>query len=405
MKLERLKQFALDFLYGTVALVAMNGVISFLVYPYIYRVMGDAGQGQVLFFTSIMGLMASAFGSGANYARMKISTLRHSENGDYNWFLLGVAALSVIVTLLAVLIKGDSAGSSVIMIAVLIIVTIVRYYADVQFRLDLNYRGFFFYYILIAMGYVIGVLLYPVTHSWPLILILGECFGLIYVTAVGSVFKAPFLKRSLEFKQNICVMGDLSTAYFMSDFVSYADRLLIPMLLGDAASTVFYAATLIGKTVSLLSTPLNGVIVGHLSKYQGRITRKMFAGIAGILLACTFVFTGASVLASWIVIPILYPDVITEAGPLFWAANAAQVFFFISNTMMVVVLRFATEKYQVYMGVVYTVLFFAIIIPSLYFGGLWGMALGLLTINVLKFFIITALGFHALNDQPAREEL
>ncbi len=66
-------------------------------------------------------------------------------------------------------------------------------------------------------------------------------------------------------------MISLSAAYLMSDFVSYSDRLLLPLLVvnGDEMTAIFYYATLVGKMVSLLSTPLNGVIAGHLAKYRG----------------------------------------------------------------------------------------------------------------------------------------
>lgn len=405
MKLDSIKRFALDFLYGTVALIALNGIITFLVYPFINRTLGNEANGQVLFFTAIMGLMASAFGSGVNYARMKISTVRHSENGDYNYFLLAVAILAVIITIVASFIKGNRAGASVISIAILIIVTVLRYYADVQFRLDLNYKRFFWYYIFITIGYGIGVFTYRWTNSWTMIFITGECFGLIYVTIVGNIFKRPFFKRSDYFAENTKVMWNLSSAYLMSDFVSYADRVMIPLLIvnGDEASTIFYVSTLLGKMVSLLSTPLNGVIVGHLSRYKGKITKKMFAGVTGILLACAGIFVCGSVIGSYIIIPLIYnADVMEAASKLFWIANAGQVFFFISNTMMVVVLRFATEKYQIYMGTAYTILFIVIIIPFMFLWGLWGMAVGLLIINILKFCIITGLGFYALGEKKEK---
>lgn len=399
MKFDSIKRFALDFLYGTAALVALNGVITFFVYPFINRTLGNEANGQVLFFTAIMGLMASAFGSGVNYARMKISTIRHSQNGDYNCFLVVVAILAVLVTITATFIKGNSAGASVITIAILIITTVLRYYADVQFRLDLNYKRFFWYYILITIGYLVGIFLYRWTASWAMIFITGECFGLVYVIIVGNIFKPPFFKRSAQFVENTKVMWNLSSAYLMSDFVSYADRVMIPLLIvnGDEASTIFYVSTLLGKMVSLLSTPLNGVIVGHLSRYKGKITKKMFAGVTGILLICALIFVCGSVLGSYIIIPFLYrADVMEAASKLFWIANTGQVFFFISNTMMVVVLRFATEKYQIYIGTAYTILFVVIIIPFMLLWGLWGMAMGLLVINILKFLIVTGLGFYAL---------
>ncbi len=74
MKIKAMKRFAADFVYGAVALVVMNGVLSFLVYPFMEKVLGTAGTRKNPILYGDMGLMASACGSGANYARMKIST-------------------------------------------------------------------------------------------------------------------------------------------------------------------------------------------------------------------------------------------------------------------------------------------------------------------------------------------
>ena len=59
----------------------------------------------MLFFTAIMGLMASAVGSGINYGRMKASTRHQTNNGDYNRFLVFTALLCAIVTVVAVCVK------------------------------------------------------------------------------------------------------------------------------------------------------------------------------------------------------------------------------------------------------------------------------------------------------------
>lgn len=399
MKKGYMKQIIIDLIYGTAGLVAMNGVVQFIVTPFINRKLGQAECDTFLFFTALIGLMASSFGSGTNYARMAITTKRESKNGDYNSFLCKVAILACVVTLAALFIRQSFRIVSFILIGLLMIMTIVRYYGDVQYRLHVNYSGFFWYYILIAIGYVVGVLLFPFTQSWALILLFGEMAAVLFVTWKGDIFKPPFWERSPHYKENVKSMLSLSGAYFLSDFVSYSDRILIPFFARPGDSTTFYVATLVGKIVALLTTPLNGVIVGHLSKYKGGITKKMFLAVTGALLAVATVIVGGSMIASHILVAILYPDLYDTAKQLFLVANASQVFFFISNTMMVVVLRFAHEKYQMYLGIVYAILFFLIVVPGIAIWGLWGIAYGLLIINILKFFIITAMGFYALSGK------
>ena len=169
-----LRRFAGDMVYSLAGLMILNMTLSFGVYPFLRSRMGAEGSGKMLFFTAIMGLMASAVGSGINYGRMKASTRHETKNGDYNLFLVFTALLCAIVTVVAICVKKDTAGALPISIGVLIFVTTVRYYADVEYRLSLNYRGFFFYYLFIAVGYAIGMALYGISHSWVSIFILGE---------------------------------------------------------------------------------------------------------------------------------------------------------------------------------------------------------------------------------------
>lgn len=399
-----IKKFTGDLLYGMVSLIFMNMVLSLAVYPYLNRQLGDEGQGRMLFFTSLMGLVASAFGSGINYGRMKASTRHTTQNGDYTWYLMVLALISCAVTLGGFLVKREASGAGPVSVAVLIFATAVRYYADVEYRIYMNYRGFFFYYMIVGLGYIAGMLLYSFTGSWVSIFLCGELAGLAYVTATGHIFRGRLLERSQYFREDARICASLSAAYLLSDFVSYTDRILLSVMTGDAAANYFYIASLVGKMTSLLSTPLNGVITGHLSRYKGKFTRRMFTMILLALLGLAAVITAGSVVGSHLFVWLFYRDKYETVKDLFLLANAGQVFFFLSNTMMVVVLRFASERYQLIMGVAYAALFFVIVLPAIAFGGLWGAGWGLLAVNVIKFFLISGLGYRALRKADGKEE-
>ena len=398
-KLSLLKRFASDMAYSLAALAVMNMVLSFGVYPYLERQLGADGQGKVLFFTALMGLMASAVGCGINYGRMKASTKHVTQSADYNWYLLAAAMLSILVTVGGFAVMPDAAGASFAGVCVLIFATTVRYYADVEYRLSLNYRGFFCYYMLIAAGYGVGMLLYPLTDSWISILLLGEFAGLLFVAVTGKLFRPPFFRRSENFGADGAICASLSATYIMSDFVSYADRLFLPLFVSNTASTHFYIASLIGKMTSLISTPLNGVITGHLARYNGKFTKRMLFTIMMGLLGFAALVTAATTVASHVYVYLFYPSEYRQVTELFLVANAGQVLFFLSNIMMTVVLRFASTRYQVVMGIGYLVVFFAAVLPAMYFFGLWGAAWGLLGVNLFKFLLITGLGFYALQRE------
>ncbi len=399
-----LKSLANDLIYSIAGLIAMNGVMQFFVAPYMSEHLSKVDGDTFLFFMALIGLMGSSFGSGTNYARMVISTKRESTNGDYDWFLLFAAAISLIVTFVGMKMRSLTNPLLFLGISLVMVMSVLRYYSDVEFRLSLHYRKFCLFYVLIAVGYALGLLLFPLHRSWIWVILLGETAAVLYVAIRGTIYRGQLFAVSSFKKQNWSVMGALTLSYLLSDFVAYADRILIPFF-GDAGdSYVFYAATVVGKIMALMTTPLNGVIVGHLAKYKGKITVRLFLGILAGGLAFIGVMTGATLLASHVFVYLWYPGVYDQAKGLLPIANASQVFFFASNTMMVVVLRFAPERYQLYLGVAYAILFFALVVPAVILWGLWGMAGGLLLINGLKFCMISGMGLYHLKRKRYTEE-
>lgn len=385
-----------------IGLIAMNAVLSLAVYPYIGNHFGAAFQGRILFFTALMNLLAGGFGSAANYGRMKVySNEGETENGEYNIFLLTVLPFVILTSIIAVLVKGDSAGATLFGIIVLMFSMIVRMYADVEYRLNMNYKRFALYYLLIAAGYLIGLFLYPFTKSWVLIFLSGELFGILYVVFTGKIFKGRIFGTTKAFKKHFGILAVLSLSYLLSDFVASSDRLLLPILLdnGDELTSIFYYASLVGKIMSLLSTPLNGVLSGHIAKEDGAMTRQQFLKLIlvtlGIFIAVTFV----SFVGSHIFVYLFYRPYYEAAKPLFLLANAGQILFFICNTLMVIVLRNTDEKYQIAVGAVYILAYFLITIPLIRAYGVWGMGWGLLIANAMKFVLFAVFGFFGIRKK------
>ena len=395
-----------DTVLSGIGLLAMNAVLSLIVYPRIGQTMGAEYQGRVLFFTSFGGLLASAFGCGANYGRLKIfSRDKETRNGDYNLFLLVSFAFVAVLTVLAVLLKRDSAEEPWIMLILLGVSMVLRYYADVEFRLTLRYGHFCLYYVAIAAGYLLGLLLFPVVKSWVLVFLPGEVFGLIYCLIFGKVLRSPYLELSPQFGKNMGLMLGLAGAYFLSDFVGLSDRLLFPMLLsnGDELTSYYYYASIVGKMMSLLSSPLNGALMGHLSNENGEISRKNFLKIIAIMIGIFVIVTAGSVLGSHIFVLWRYPQYYEEVKDLFILANAGQVLFFICNTLMVIVLRYTKPRNQIITSAVYIAAFFAVTVPLILKHGLYGMAYGILAVNALKFIVFAVLGAAGLSKGRATD--
>lgn len=390
--MKRLTIYSRDLIYSVAALVCMNGVLQLAVYPYLSYKMGAAAFGIVLSLLAVVSIMASTFGTGANYARVIASIKQKHDNGDYNLFLLLIAALSVPVAAVSLVYIDDFRPWAFGGFLLLLIASILRYYGDVNFRLDVNFKGFFIYYVCIAVGYLAGIVLYEITGSWIVIILLGEIAAVFYVVWRGFIFKKPFFQKTRHFTENVKAMSLLSASNFIVSVILNADKLLVLKFVGSLEVTVFFTATLIGKIVALLTVPLNGVVISHLVQYKGEFTRKNFLFVILAMLAVGIAIISAGVGFSYVFIRVMYPDVFESAKPYFLIGNAGQVFYFISGTLMVVVLRFTKEKYQLYMNVVYALIFIVAVVPAVAYGGLLGIIYALLFVNVLRFLIAAGTG-------------
>ena len=116
--------------------------------------------------------------------------------------------------------------------------------------------------------------------------------------------------------------------------------------------------------------------------------------------------TGLTVAGSYIVIPLLYPDDFAQATYLFLLANAAQVIYFTSNILMVVLIRYLKAVYQVIINTVYVGVFFAVSVAATIWWGVTGFAVALLITNAVRYAFVTLLGVCKLNrpDETQSDE-
>lgn len=395
---DRFKNITGDLLYSMMGLVVMNGVIQLLLYPFLNRQLGAERFGSVLSLLSIVAIMGATFGTAANYSRMVCHTKGKEVKGDYNLFLLMVAGISAVVSAVGLWWLGGGKWYYFVGYYLLVVITVVRYYADVEFRLNLNYKRFFIYYVLISAGYVAGILVYPLTDSWIAAMLLGELLAVLYVVFRGKLFSRPLFSKSVYFRDNLKSMVILSGTELIATLILNADRLMLQVFAGGVAVTVFYTATLIGKIISLISMPLNGVIMGHLAHYKGKFSAKTFMKICSASVVLGLVMNLACVGVSYVFVKVMYADIFEMVKPYFWLANLGQIFYFISNTLTVILLRFSEEKYQLYINIVYLIAFIVLAVPMTAVWKLWGMAWALVIVNLLKIVAIMVVGKMKLKE-------
>ena len=369
-----------------------NAVLQFLVYPVISRRIGAEAFGHVLTLLSVLSVAAVAVGAGVNYARMANVPRFDAENGDYNRCLLPGFLAVALCGALALGFVGTTHPASWVLYPLLCVVTTLRYYGNVAYRLEVNYRKNFLFFLLLSVGYALGLLLFLPLGLWEITLLVGELFAVGYVVLSSPVLRRPFFRTSPNAREARASCAALIPSQLFMNLTMHADRLLIGALLDGTQVTVFYIASLLGKAIAMLTEPIAGVAIGFLARSKSFGRREFLLSALVSLVIGALAFLAFIPIAPFL-IGILYPDVVADAKPYFLVANGGQILYFIANLLLVILLRFAPEKVQFYINVTYSVLFFAVCIPALLHGGLATFCTCVLLLNALRLLAVLVLGF------------
>ena len=376
-----------------IALGIYNFVTQFVLYPILNRNMGDETFGNVLTLISVLSVVSMSVGVGTNYSRLANKPRFETFNGDYNRFLCVALIPITVIPVVSLFFFENASPLSFVFLPLLSVSIMLRYYSEAEFRLQTNYRKNFVFYIILTVGSLLGLVFFKLTKSWETVILTGEILAIVFAALCGNLLKKPFFKKSRMHKEVFRSCCALSGSQFFCNLTLNADRLLINAFLTGTDVTVYYVASLLGKAMALLTGPVSGVLIGFLAKTKN-FGRKQFllCSLFSIIMGL-FVFVLFIPLAP-LIIGLLYPETAIEAKKYFLLANGGQIIYFISNLLLVIVLRFTKEKLQLFINVIYTVAFFAVSIPSLIFGNLISFCTAVLVLNVLRMLSILITGLY-----------
>ena len=198
-KKEQKKSIAVNTLYTMGGLIFMNAVLQIVITPLLNRVMGAEQLGGLLYITGLIAIVCPSVGQALNTSRLVVRRNYAVTNGDYDWILLVFGAIGSGV---ALWMSRNSLESIPMVIGafLLFMFTVFRYYGDVEYRLNLNYKRYFIYYLLIGLGYLAGFGVYYVTGQWVWIYLIGEGAALLFVGPEILSYISAYLSSVLSEK-------------------------------------------------------------------------------------------------------------------------------------------------------------------------------------------------------------
>lgn len=395
-------KLAEDFIYTLMATVVMQIALQLIIYPLINHFYGESVTGEILYFMGLIYIFPQAAGTALNNTRLVTRKSVETTNGDFtrlSWMLGGLMGIICFAIGFADTMKAPFS----LLFGVFALIYTLRMYAQVEFRLTINFKGYFIYYAIVSVGYLIGLGIYALTGIWILIFLTGEVLALVYSLVKGSVFKREQPQTTMGYV--VKTMGLILVSLLIRDGVNQFDKVILKLLISAETVTYYNALALVGKSIQMLVSPVNTLIVTYLSKKDARMTEGMFKRFVGIALGMGIVMLLVCQVMTPLYIRLFYHGFYDRVAQYCLLVNSGLIMGFIASLFTVMIMSQGSTKVyasiETVWGICYIV--FAFVFTK-WFGvvGLAGVTLG---VNTIKLIAAILLAHKCLPQSPETEEL
>lgn len=378
-----------DVALNSISAVMPIAILQIVILPAMGRYLGENPYGLVLALVSLISLIALPLGNALNNTRL-LKNIDYSENslqGDFNIILLCSFMLNILLVALGCLyyLHGGAPLDTLLVVAIACL-NLLREYFVVAFRLELNYKAILLNNTYLCVGYLVGLILFLYfIPCWQLIYLCGGALSLLYVINRQTLHREPLRLTDL-FRDTLKMDAILVFTSFLGTIASYADKLVILPLLGSAAVSVYFSASIFSKIISITVTPISGVLLSYLPKIKCFSTKNLFM----LVLVTTVFGLIGTVVCIWMSGPVLrclYPGWAERSMELVPMLTLSGVFLAISSIVNPFVLRFCKISLQILISAVDAILYLVCAYMFYSYLGLVGFCYGVLVSSILRVVI------------------
>ena len=408
LQLKRYTKTIKDLAYSFLAYALPTMVLQFAVQPLIAaRVDADA-NGLFLSLYNAIKLCISVL-----IAPLANARLLHKKNciEDRSWdkgynMLLGIVALlaSGIMIAFSLFYRGVSASAwdYLRLIAVTVLLCAHDFYY-IAFRVEINYKNILIDNALIVLGYGAGLALFWQFGCWEYVFISGYAIGTLFVLCKTDIWRAGIgfkaIKNVLPKYMPLCAASGLGRA------TTYCDRLLIYPVIGGYAVSVYNAAAVVSKIISIVTVPVRNVLLSYIvDKDKIEIKKKQLQKIAVLTLVAVLPIFGCFYFASAVFCKLLYPQYFADALQYVPYILGAMILDTGAAALNVVLMRFSKASLQIWTAVVKITIYLASIflLTGLLEMGLLGFCLAILFADGARFILVL---YHFMKNITVKNDL
>ena len=385
------KKIFFDMALNIFATAIPTFALQLIILPILACSMPDAKYGLLVTILAILNVVPSTMGNVLNNIRLLYNNdyIENGYEGDFNVILLLLTGINlIIVSGFLFLYERPFSCISLFLTLLASVIWIMKEYFIVAFRIKIDYIAIMNNNLLQVVGYGLGYLLYRITNRWQFIYLIGYAISLIYIFTHCSIWKEKFVITPL-FKNTTWQTILLLVSNLLNRIITYADKILIFPILGGSVVSVYYAATIFGKVVSLMITPINSVVLTYLAKVKKKKDDMFSSSFILGLIVCALGYI-ICIVISRPVLTILYPQYVDEAMKYIFITTGTTVVYALISIVNPFILKFFDMKWQIRINGGTVVLYILLCMGLLKIWGLYGFCIGALLTNLFKLIFMLA---------------
>lgn len=276
--LRRYNKAFSDVSYSIFAYALPSVALYFVVQPVIARNIPGEDNGTFLTLLSVIRYVTNILISSLATLRLmeKINCNKTPElNDKFNSLFVIALVVGVSISAVVAWLYTDSFDPLNIGLSLLFLVLLFFHdFYSIIFRINIDFKKLSIDNALIVVGYLVGLLLFHYTKIWQVVFIAGYAVGSIYVFIqargymhIGSVKR---LGKSEINKKYV----ELSASNGLAYSSVYSDKLIVYPVLGGCCVSIYNAAGVVSKIISVVGMPIGNVILSYLVNKQELVLKK-----------------------------------------------------------------------------------------------------------------------------------
>lgn len=401
------KKVIFDMLLNIVAVSVPVAILQLVVYPISADALGADEYGFMLTIYSIWIIVSNSLGNVLNNVRLLYNKDYVDSNieGDFiilfrRWNILNAIGICILI-----IIYSDGFNLMHIVLGSLVSCLILsKVYLEVGFRIRLNYKAIVISNVLQSVGFFAGC--FASIHTggtWELIFLLGYGFSCIYCAAKTKLLKERTVKTPLYGK----VRKDshqLVIATVVANLMNYADKLVLYPLMGGAAVSIYYTATILGKIVGMFTGPINSVVLSYISRWnssQKHVLTKVL--LLGTVVVC--IGYAVTMIISRPVIGLLFPQWVDQVMIYMPVTTVTVLLLALISIVQPFVLKFCEMKWQIVINAVSVAVYFISALALWFLWGLMGFCIGTVIGAAVKLIIMLCIYYKNKENNTCNSEI